>query len=151
MKYIDIKKNMSKIINKISKAVDMKILKDAGLIEKYCDETLWFESISFNEHEVEFSTSCFKVKIYIIKFLKSTRIITLTSRLELNSNSYPEFKHEYIENKINDILIAERIINSIIENEDYIVKQVEYAFNTSVDELFKKYLEVSNDKSTTNL
>ncbi len=141
MKYIDIKKNMSKVINKISKQVDMKILKDAGLIEKYCDETLWFESISFNEHEVEFSASCFKLKIYISKFTKSTRIITLIPRLELNSNSYPEFKHEYIENKINGILISEKIINSIIENEDYIVKQVEYAFCTNINELFKKYLE----------
>lgn len=141
MKYIDIKKNMSKVINKISKQVDMKILKDAGLIEKYCDETLWFESTSFNEHEVEFIASCFKLKIYIVKFVKSTRIITLIPRLELNSISYPEFKHEYVENKINSILISEKIINSIIENEDYIVKQVEYAFCTNINELFKKYLE----------
>ena len=36
-------------------------------------------------------------------------------------------------------LISEKIINSIIENEDYIVKQVEYAFCTNINELFKKY------------
>lgn len=125
MKYIEIRKKFLKESVIVKKQITMKILKDAGFAEEYCDESLWFECTEIKENHCEFIATNFKFEMHIDKNgLPSTHIIDINPTLKLNSNSNFELKEEYIKNMIKDINTAQDIIISLIKNKEFIAKTV---------------------------
>ena len=114
--------------NKVRKELEEKVLTDAGLEEVYTQENLWFECVDFNDSLLKFTASNFTFQLYIEKGKASTHIVSVQTMLKLNSR--PELKHEEIEYIISNLLVAEKIINSLIMNKTLIAKSAYDVFNS---------------------
>lgn len=123
MNYIEIKKKIFKKMNELKKELMLKVFKDAGLKEAYCEENLWAEIIEFHYDHVKIIGSAFTFFMYIRKGLPDTHIIKLGEIKELNSNSYENYDDRFLNYLYDDIDVANKIIKSILNNKEHIAQK----------------------------